>query len=71
MPRWGGSLLARLGFRALPGSRFTDLDGGSPGTYLLNDDTVSFRRGHLGGQVGRELRSYNFRMGTPASCEPL
>lgn len=67
----GGRIMAGLGFKVLPGGRFTDLDGGNPGTYSVSGATVSFRSGHLDGQTGRELRNYNFRIGAQASCEPF
>ena len=67
----GGRILAGLGFTVLSGNRFTDLDGGNAGTYSVNGSTVTFRGGHLGGQTGRELRNYNFRIGAQATCEPF
>jgi|CXWL01.1.fsa_nt_gi hypothetical protein len=67
----GGRILAGLGFRVLSGNRFTDLDGGNAGTFSVSGSTVTFRGGHLGGQTGRDLKNYNFRIGAQASCEPF
>jgi hypothetical protein len=67
----GGRILAGLGFKVLAGNRYTDLDGGNRGSFSIVGDTVRFRGGHLGGQVGRELRGHNFRIGAQASCEPF
>ena len=66
----GGRIMIGLGFKVLPGSRFTDLDGRNAGTFSVSGDAVTFRGGHLGGQTGRELRNFNFRIGSKASCEP-
>jgi hypothetical protein len=67
----GGRIMAGLGFKVLPGNRYTDLDGGNRGSFSVVGDTVRFRGGHLDGQVGRELRGHNFRIGAQASCEPF
>ncbi|MBP9946702.1 MAG: hypothetical protein KBH14_09920 [Vicinamibacteria bacterium] len=67
----GGRILAGFGFRVLSGNRFTDLEGGNAGSYSVNGSTVVFRGGHLGGQTGRDLRNYNFRIGAQATCEPF
>lgn len=67
----GGQIMAGLGFKVLSGGRYTDLEGGNAGTFVISGDTVKFRGGHLGGQTGRELRDYNFRIGAQASCEPF
>lgn len=67
----GGRIMVGLGFKVLSGNRFTDLEGGNAGTFVISGDTVKFRGGHLDGQTGRELRNYNFRIGAQASCEPF
>ncbi|MGI8543198.1 MAG: hypothetical protein ACR2MD_06915 [Aridibacter sp.] len=67
----GGRIMAGLGFKVLSGNRYTDLEGGNAGTFVISGDRVKFRGGHLGGQVGRELSNYNFRIGAQATCEPF
>lgn len=66
----GGRILAGLGFRVLPGGRYTDTEGGNPGTVSVNGTTVTFRGGHLGGQTGRDLGGHSFTLGARAECEP-
>lgn len=66
----GGRILIGLGFKVQVGGRYTDLDGKSPGTYSVGGDQVTFRGGHLDGQIGRDLKDNKFRVGTMASCEP-
>jgi hypothetical protein len=66
----GGRILAGLGFKVLPGNRYTDLEGGNAGSFSLSGTTVTFRGGHLGGQTGRDLRGHSFTLGAQAECEP-
>lgn len=66
----GGRIMIGLGFKVLAGNRYTDLEGGNRGTFVITGDTVKFRGGHLDGQTGRDLRSYNFTIGANAGCEP-
>ncbi|QQS10667.1 MAG: hypothetical protein IPK81_13490 [Rhodospirillales bacterium] len=65
----GGRILIGLGFKALAGGRYTDLDGKSPGTFTVSGDTIVFKGGHLDGQVGRDLRNNTFRINS-VGCEP-
>ncbi len=67
----GGRIMIGLGFKVLAGNRYTDLEGGNRGTFVVAGDTVKFRGGHLGGQTGRDLKSYNFTIGANAGCEPF
>ena len=66
----GGQVLIGLGFKVLSGNRYTDLDGKESGTFSISDDTVTFRGGHLDGQVGENLKDYKFTIHS-ASCEPF
>jgi hypothetical protein len=66
----GGRPMIGLGFKVLAGGRYTDLDGKNPGSFTVSGSTVTFRGGHLDGQVGRDLNGANFRIGAQASCEP-
>jgi hypothetical protein len=66
----GGRPLLGAGFKVLAGGRYTDLEGGSSGTFSVNGNQVTFRGGHLDGQIGRDLKGDTFRIGTLASCEP-
>jgi hypothetical protein len=66
----GGSILIGLGFKVLAGNRYTDLDGKEHGTFSISEDNVTFRGGHLDGQVGTNLRDYKFNIHS-ASCEPF
>lgn len=66
----GGRIMAGLGFKVLPGSRYTDLEGGNAGSFSVSGTTVAFRGGHLGGQTGRNLRGHSFAVGAQAECEP-
>jgi hypothetical protein len=66
----GGRILAGLGFKVLPGNRYTDLEGGNAGSFSVSGATVTFRGGHLGGQTGRDMRGHSFTLGTQAECEP-
>ena len=67
----GGRIMAGLAFKALAGNRYTDLEGGNPGSYSTTADTVTFSGGHLDGTSGRALRNHNFRVGAQATCEPF
>ena len=67
----GGRIMIGLGFKVLSGNRYTDLEGGNPGTFVISGDTVKFRSGHLDGQTGRDLRNYSFTIGKQAQCEPF
>ena len=67
----GGRIMIGLGFKVLSGNRYTDLEGGNRGTFVVAGDTVKFRGGHLDGQTGRDLRNYNFTIGKQAGCEPF
>jgi len=66
----GGRIMIGLGFKVLPGNRYTDLDGHNPGSFSITGNTVSFRGGHLGGKTGRNLRGHSFTIGAQAECEP-
>ena len=66
----GGSILIGLGFKVLSGNRYTDLDGKEHGTFSISSDNVTFRGGHLDGQVGTNLKDYKFNIHS-ASCEPF
>ncbi len=66
----GGSILIGLGFKVLAGNRYTDLDGKEHGTFSISGDNVTFRGGHLDGQVGTNLHDYKFNIHS-ASCEPF
>lgn len=66
----GGRIMIGLGFKVLPGNRYTDLDDGNRGSFSIVGDTVRFRGGHLDGQAGRNLRGYSFTIGAQAECEP-
>jgi len=66
----GGSILIGLGFKVLAGNRYTDLDGKERGTFSISGDNVTFRGGHLDGQVGTNLHDYKFNIHS-ASCEPF
>jgi hypothetical protein len=70
----GGRVMIGLGFKVLPGRRFTDLDGANAGTWSISGTSVTFRGGHLDGQVGRDLKAgthgARFRIGSMAECEP-
>lgn len=65
----GGRALIGLGFKVAANGAYTDLDGGSRGTYALNAGTVTFTGGHLGGQVARSVGGGKFNIGT-TTCEP-
>jgi len=66
----GGRIMIGLGFKVLPGNRYTDLEGLNPGSFSITGDTVKFRSGHLNGKPGRNLRGHSFTIGTQAECEP-
>jgi hypothetical protein len=63
-------ILAGLGFKVLPGGRYTDLDGNEAGTYTISGGNVTFTGGHLGGQKGRNLKGNTFTIAEKAVCEP-
>lgn len=65
----GGRIMIGLGFKLLPGGRYTDLDGKSPGRYAINGSNIVFTGGHLGGQTGRDVKNKGFQIGAQASCE--
>jgi hypothetical protein len=65
-----GRILIGLGFKVSANGHYTDLDGANAGTYSIHGDDVQFEGGHLGGQVGRNLNSGSFTIGTQAHCEP-
>jgi hypothetical protein len=66
----GGRPMIGLGFKVLPGNRYTDLDGKNAGAFSISGGQVAFRGGHLAGQTGRELKDGRFRIGAMAGCEP-
>ena len=65
----GTTQLAGMGSKLLPGGRYTDLDGGSPGTYTITGNTISFHGGHLDGQTGRDIRNQGYTIGRMVSCQ--
>jgi len=65
-----GRILAGFGFKVLSGGRYTDLEGGNAGSYVVRGDRVTFRGGHLGGMVGRDLRGASFSI-RDVACEPF
>lgn len=65
----GGRVMIGLGFKLLPGGRYDDLDGKSPGRYAQSGTTISFAGGHLAGQTGRDVKGKGFRIGAQAVCE--
>lgn len=66
----GGQVLIGLGFKVLAGNRYTDLDNKEHGTFTISGDSVTFRGGHLDGQVGQNLKDFKFTIHS-ASCEPF
>ncbi len=66
----GGRIMAGLGFKVLPGGRYTDLDGKNAGTYTISGTDVIFKGGHMEEIKGRELKGHKFRVGAQAVCEP-
>jgi hypothetical protein len=67
---FGGQLLIGLGFKVLPGNRYTDLDNRDSGTFSIEDDVIRFHGGHLDGQFGRYLGNNKLTIRT-ASCAPF
>ncbi len=66
----GGRPMIGLGFKVLPGGRYTDLDGKEEGRYLIDGGKVVFKSGHMAGIEGRNYSKGRFRAGAQASCEP-
>lgn len=67
----GGQIMAGLGFKVLPGNRYTDLDDGNAGTYTVTGSDIHFSGGHLEEIAGRDLKNGRFRVGAQADCEPF
>lgn len=65
----GGRILAGLGFKLLPGGRYTDLEGGNAGRIAVSAGQISFVGGHLGGRTARRLGGNSFAFGQ-TECEP-
>jgi hypothetical protein len=65
----GGRALMGLGFKVQAGGRYTDLDNKSRGTYVFTGSTITFKGGHLDGQVARSVGGGRFNIGT-TTCEP-
>lgn len=65
----GQRVLIGLGFKLLPGGRYTDLDGKSAGRYAIAGSSVAFIGGHLAGQTGRDIKDNGFTIGKMASCQ--
>jgi hypothetical protein len=65
----GGRALIGLGFKVQAGGTYTDLDNKSRGTYVFSGSTITFKGGHLNGQVARSVGGGRFNIGT-ATCEP-
>lgn len=65
----GGRALIGLGFKVQAGGTYTDLDNKSRGTYVFNGSTITFKGGHLNGQVARSVGGGRFNIGT-TTCEP-
>lgn len=67
----GGRILIGLGFRVTGAGRYTDLEGGNAGSFTVGGGRVTFRGGHLDGQVGRDIDAYGgFTIGAGAHCAP-
>jgi hypothetical protein len=64
----GTTQLAGMGSKLLAGGRYTDLEGGSPGTYRIVGNTIQFSGGHLNGQVGRDIKDNGYTIGR-ISCQ--
>ena len=67
----GSQIMAGLGFKVLPGGRYTDLDGKNPGTYSISGTNITFHGGHMESVKGWELKGHNFRVGAQAVCSPF
>jgi hypothetical protein len=58
-------ILIGMGFKVQANGRYTDLDGKSAGTVSYSGSSVTFKGGHLAGQVGRNIRGgTSFEMGS-------
>ncbi len=67
----GGENLMGLAFKVVDASHYNDLDGKSPGTYVVQGDKVLFHGGHMDGEVGVDLKNGQFNLGGHGiSCEP-
>lgn len=66
----GGRILAGMGFKVLPGGRYTDLDNKEKGTYSVKGDRVIFKGGSMGAIEGKNLKKNRFVAGKQATCEP-
>ena len=67
----GGRHMIGLGFKVLPGGRYTDLDGKEKGRYVIDGSKVVFKGGHMASIEGKNFSKGRFRAGTLASCEPF
>jgi len=65
----GGRALIGLGFKVQASGTYTDLDNKSRGTYVFSGSTITFKGGHLDGQVARSVGGGRFNIGT-TTCEP-
>jgi len=65
----GGRALIGLGFKVNANGTYTDLDNKNHGTYSASGSTLTFKGGHLDGQIGHSVGGGRFNIGT-TTCEP-
>ncbi len=68
----GSKLMAGMGFVLDRSGKYADVDGGRAGEYAYNSGaaTITFRKGFLDGQVGKNVRTAGFDMSATVNCEP-
>ena len=67
---WSGEVLAGLGFIVTGPGRYTDVDGGNAGTFVVQGRRILFRGGHLDGVVADNLDETGHFTIQRVSCGP-
>jgi len=69
--RGGRTVVIAYGFKLQAGGTYTDLDNKTRGTYQVSADSVTFRGGHLDGQVAKRTGPNEIGLVNGAiSCQP-
>jgi hypothetical protein len=65
-----GQTLPALGFILRSDGTYTSLGGGAVGAFEFKDGKITFRNGHLDGEVGVDFQQGSFRLGGVEVCAP-
>ena len=68
----GNRLMAGMGFILKPNATYVDLDNKRGGSYTYNAQsaTITFNKGFLAGQVGKNVKQTGFQISNTVTAEP-